>query len=756
MKLPSGYTAVRAGEAAPTFFFKGVEYEVTEGENVFATVHEAAAAAFASGAAPADALPGIGALPSGVPVLLFSSGSHKIDNFEFAKSVVLLGQGAGLDPNTHPTAPAEAPALAPERADPEAESVLKGSYWYGKINVTPSCDAPLIVLDGFSSKMTRFTDSRTTGGEVRVAFRNMIYVSPCGKTLHYFSPASADGDLDRTVEMTNIRVTDFDDMDYGAIFCELNAARAEFDNLCVDATRLVFGFCDIAREYSNLPRNTRESRVDVRNSYFRALGGEHAISTSCGTPNGDGGGKLTLNFENCSFVNASRPGESPLQPQLTADSSLTAENCFFLNDREDGAVAAAVVTVSGAGRQIALRNCVVCCFEAAWQTAPGVPDSAPAFIDNGAGETGTADSHVVIAPEDADFSALDARYAGKRAYYGDLHAHTDSGGTSDGKYPMKDWVAAMDALDLDFAAIVDHRQMRGFFLPEWSDERFIIGTEPGTSVTDLNAVRHGQASIHYNMLFPHKYGLAMVLANFPEFEFRGDELTGSFRYPKFTKARFAELTAYVRSIGGVMVHPHPKTMLCSDDPTDFYFGEGMYLETIYGSPSTHASFKNYDLWVDLLARGLHVWASGGSDTHGKVSNKAVATFYTPERSGRAFFDVMHAADFTVGGVGIQMAIDGCPMGSELTYHDGMTLTLRAGDFYRHAWRENTAYELRVITDRGIAYASAFDGTQPQALALEVRDRKFYRAEVYDLTHGYPVAIGNPIWLDGVKTEAKHG
>jgi hypothetical protein len=116
------------------------------------------------------------------------------------------------------------------------------------------------------------------------------------------------------------------------------------------------------------------------------------------------------------------------------------------------------------------------------------------------------------------------------------------------------------------------------------------------------------------MLFPHKYALSMVLANFPEFEFSGDELSGSFKYPGFTKERFFELTEFVHSLGGMMVHPHPCTMMYSKDPVDYYFGEHTYLETLYETYDSHASFKNYDLWVKLLALGKHVYASGGSDT----------------------------------------------------------------------------------------------------------------------------------------------
>ena len=249
------------------------------------------------------------------------------------------------------------------------------------------------------------------------------------------------------------------------------------------------------------------------------------------------------------------------------------------------------------------------------------------------------------------------------------------------------------------------------------------------------------------MLFPHKYGLSMVMAAFPEFKFRGDELNGSYVYPRFTRERFGELVKYVQSLGGMFVHPHPKVMLASSDPLDFYYGEHMYLETLYNTYDSHASFKNYALWVDLLNMGKRVYTSSGSDTHLDPTNRLVATFYTKEKSGKAFYDKMHSADYAVGAVGMKMCIDGNPMGSEIDYRDGMTLELRLDDFYKHELKDNTAYELRIYTDKGLVYASAFNGKNPQRLSLAVQKRMYYRAEVFDMTHGYRVSIGNPIWLN---------
>ena len=62
-------------------------------------------------------------------------------------------------------------------------------------------------------------------------------------------------------------------------------------------------------------------------------------------------------------------------------------------------------------------------------------------------------------------------YCGCRPYFGELHDHSRSGGTADGKSPLSEWVQDMKTLKMDFAAILDHRQVRHMYLPERSEER---------------------------------------------------------------------------------------------------------------------------------------------------------------------------------------------------------------------------------------------------------------------------------------------
>ena len=97
-----------------------------------------------------------------------------------------------------------------------------------------------------------------------------------------------------------------------------------------------------------------------------------------------------------------------------------------------------------------------------------------------------------------DIQKLNSLYGGRRVFFGDLHNHSNSGGTSDGKCELSVWRKEMAELGLDFAAILDHRQVRHMYLPEWEDGVFIGGTEPGTAISDFKGEKNG---MHYNMLF---------------------------------------------------------------------------------------------------------------------------------------------------------------------------------------------------------------------------------------------------------------
>ena len=748
--LPKGYYAVVSDPALAevgVFEYKSVKYSVTPGENLFSNLNDAYVKACEI---PEEMLEGLDYESFSTPVVLMGGGVHLYNkgtpgrrSVVFDHSIAILGEGASINPNMPTATPSEAPTVNPLREGNETE--LVGSFWWGRLIISGGSPIDKFILDGITLSKMCLEDMREADDvSVYISFRNIIHKSPMFRTLYKIIPPKAESNLHRRVEIKNVRIANMDDADYGYYFMTPAVDELLIDGLVVDTTSQIMGLSNISKDVSNMPLNADCGKIIIRNSYFKNLGGENGICISVPEINGK---SFDISVENTVFNNASRLGESPLNIALPCDSvSLRVKDSKFIETRENSASAIHIV---GVGENAVFEN-VECEGFSELQSRTGASDvKAPDFIENKEENwvSKSADSHTVIGEKNRDFTKLSSLYGGRRAYYGDLHVHTNCGGTSDGSYPMSDWPKTMDEIGLDFAAIVDHRQMRGFFLPEWDEEKFIIGTEPGTSFTDLEGVRHGLSACHYNMIFPHKYGLAMVLANFPEYDYKGDELTGFYKAPDFTKERFSQLIKFIQSIGGVIVHAHPKIMMCSDNPLDYYFGEYTHIETLYDKYNSSTSSRDYDLWCQLLALGKRVYASGGSDTHAKVRNDTVSTFYSKEKSGRAFFDIMRSGDYSVGAFGIKMEIDGKPIGSSVIYREGLILNIEVGDLYfveREAKRE---YELRVITDKGVAYSSCFSGKLTQRLSLAVEDRAFYRVEIYNVTDGYVIGHSNPIWLD---------
>ena len=749
IKLPKGYYAITNDyeNAGNEFIFKGVSYEVEKGVNLFANYSDFFALEEVE--IPDTVIEGLEGDGFSCPVMLLSAGKHKIGRSRtilgaITRSVAVFGQKAGINPNLPASDPLSAPELNPERANPEEETVLEGNTYFGAMSISrPNVD--VFIIDGVTcAKSLRFADQRGAAQETdcKLVYRNLIHRSPSGNHLYTFGPVGEGLPYNKEVVIENIRFDkDYFDLGYGGMCFILANPATTLKNICIDGTTQIFGFTTIARTQGTGCPTKEQSEINISDCYFARFKGENGLATA------NKGANLRLTIENTTFVDASREGESPLQIHLPDDKSeLIVKGCRIVDTREN---AGSVVEIRGEGSAITLENNDISGFASLTSYAPAAPTEAPDFIENHeeSWTTETEDAHTVIGTSSADFSALDAYYEGCKAYYGDLHVHSNSGGTSDGRTLLADWVPEMDKIGLDFAIIVDHRQMRGYFLPEWDEERMVMGTEPGGGITDPLGANCVVSGFHYNMIFPHKYGLAMVLANFPEFEFHGDELTGSFKYPKFTRERLFELNDYLRSIGGMLVHAHPRLIMGSDEPLDYYFGERSYLEVIVGGTSSHASFKSYDTWCQILAKGKHMLASSGSDTHRAVSMYCPSTFYTKRRFHTDFVDRMYAGDYAVGGIGVRMMIDGHPMGSEIEYKDGMTLTLRIDDFFHNTLKENNVYELQIITDKGVAYSSRFNGKEPQAISLEVQNRKFYRTTVRNITLGTRVSVSNPIWLD---------
>ncbi len=341
---------------------------------------------------------------------------------------------------------------------------------------------------------------------------------------------------------------------------------------------------------------------------------------------------------------------------------------------------------------------------------------------------------------DKDIETINALYEGRRVFHGDLHNHADTGGTSDGKRPLEHWKGALEALHMDFAAILDHRQVRHMYLPEWEDGLFICGSEPGTEIIDSGAE---DKHIHYNMIFPSPKELEELLEAHPEYQFTGG-VEGHFKYPKFTKDDFCKLIDEIKERGGFFVHPHPKQCMKSEDPLDYWFRDETGIEVFYVDMRHKHTEENYKLWHDLLALGKRVWACSGEDGHACARDTALTVIYAEEKTSAGFIKHLSVGDFVCGSVGIKMCLGETKMGGQCSF-DGKRLTIAIDDFHRSVKNPEHKYRLDIITDAGVIASEEISCEEPSFFALDTEDRAFYRVEVFDATQELRIAIGNPIW-----------
>ena len=342
--------------------------------------------------------------------------------------------------------------------------------------------------------------------------------------------------------------------------------------------------------------------------------------------------------------------------------------------------------------------------------------------------------------ESAERSRLLSLYRNCRVYHGELHDHSASGGTSDGKCPLADWRVQMAERKMDFAAILDHRQIRHMYQPEWEDGLFIPGTEPGTFISDSGAVR---PEMHYNILLPDRDLLEGLLNEFPEYEFTGGT-EGHFTYPTFTRERFGMLIDAVKARGGFFVHPHPKQVMESDNPLDYWFRDETGIEVFYMDMDSEHTRANYPLWVDLLAAGKRVWACAGGDKHRQPGVGALTTIYAEERSAAAFLPHLRAGDFTCGPVGIRMCIGDTKTGGQCAF-EGRNLIVCVSDFHESVRFDDHEYRLNVLTDRGVVFSAPVSCGEENFYSVDAGECAFCRAEVFDVTRNLRIAVGNPIW-----------
>lgn len=739
--LPIGYYAVSPEwtciDENVTFDMCGKRYSAVIGINAFSSF---GAAEQKADIVPQTVLSGLSYEKFITPVILFCSGEHNIDKTVITRSVTVLGSGASQNPNV----PCDDPLMPWDmnNARGMSESIFIGTTYHGTISII-SPEAKTVIFDGVELKSARLWDRRKTGGDMQISLKNVIFSGGSNSVILNFFELAPSPDTQRKILLENIRVDGYDGYDGDGIFIFANADELNITGLYYANTNKFFGFTNFLRQWPNVPAGQKKVVYKITDSCFYNATGLDGIKTECRDviPH-----DFTFKISNTSFINASAEGCSVLNPHLpNRESKLEITDCTFMTTSQKSKF---VALIRGSSEGIRLENNMVLGYPRMLETyrKPEITVAAEPedrYDDWVTGGNGITDPHTVTGSKDRSFAMLDKLYEGMHPYYGDLHIHTNSGGKSDGAVEIGKWPEMMRELSVDFAAVVDHRQIRHMFIPEWDDKIFICGTEPGTHIIEgLSAARDD--TMHYNMLFEHKNDLEKVLEAFPEFEFTGG-IDGVFKYPRFKKQRLVEIASFVRSIGGCFVHAHPKQLMASVDPLDYYFGEKTIIETIYGDLQSYSTLMNYRLWCDLLALGKKVYASAGSDSHTIAFNTAVSTVYSSKKEGSSFECKVYEGDFTAGPAGVKMCIGDAKMGSEVSFKQDLRLQIRVGDFFPPAVSES-ALSLNVYTDKGLAYTSPIYAGREFGIEMKVEKRAFYRVEIFNNSDNHIMALGNPIWI----------
>lgn len=352
------------------------------------------------------------------------------------------------------------------------------------------------------------------------------------------------------------------------------------------------------------------------------------------------------------------------------------------------------------------------------------------------------------AAENADFSALESHYAGKVARYGDFHAHSASGGTSDGKTTPDEWLTAMaETLHMDFIGLMDHRQVRHMYLDAFTPEHFLYGTEPAMLWNDP------YDACHYLMIFQNPGDLEAILEQYPDvYDYEGG-VEGHFVYKRIDFSLFLEIGQAVLARGGAFVNAHPKQQIKSDSIDHHDFGDRTAIEVIYTGnypePLNPHTIDNYRLWMKMLDADKRIYNTATADAHGAPTNTGINTVYTLDPICSEYVQRLREGDINAGCVGIQMTLGNfkgfVPMGGTIPYADDLTLCLRVADGHPDRFGDPADYRVDIFSDEGLAYSVPLTAL-PFTCAIKAQNRRFYRAEVIRVSDGSPAAIGNPIWI----------
>ena len=714
MQLPIGVYVVAEAFREQTgiveFDFKETTYQATVGVNAFGTLEEFVAAPIRS----AESFCGY----ENTPILILPKGVYlngkspiKAERLRtWLPALTILGENAGVSPNG-------SDLRTPVWAE---SSVLEGSsVYYGSLGIRDPMEG-VLTIDGVTLRNCRITDTRRGVKKAGLILKNCAFEGYAIYSLVQVYPAT-EPEAERFTQLQDIRIDGIDARASEGRVLDVSCGDLEIRRLYLANTDKFLGLSDYSCQEETMLRS-----IKLGECLFENCQSIHGLTLMLPE-----NARTQIRIDKCQFLNVTPENDPVIRVRLPKGSSLElTDTCFAGNHK------APAILVEGDLDRVKLTDArqegyrSLCEQKISRRT---MPDKTFSYE--------LTDPHSKAEPD----GKLEQLYAGRKVYFGDFHCHSNSGGTSDGKTPIENYIPDMHKLQMDFAAIVDHGQMRHFFLPCWDEKYLICGTEPGTKlqVTD----RPDKArSLHYTWIFPDKTGLAKLLEDHPQFRYTGGT-DGFFKPVPQTVEEVAQLSRYVYSIGGLMTHAHPRQMIDSPDPLHYFFDETMALETVHADVDAYSTMQNRELWIRLLKLGKRLRTHGSTDSHGPVSNRGLTAVYSPRHHSSDIFSKIRAGDCVAGGVGIRMCIGDVPMGGVAEYAPGALLQVAVGKFHPAHRKPETVYSLKIYTDQGLAYAEEFDPDETPQVALPVKKRSYYRCEIWNESDDRPVALSNPIWLN---------